>query len=87
MSDTVYKTLDRLAATEAEKQHLTYALRSICEYATGELDYDCLGGFVKAVVRNDLFSATRRADKTNYKFIKTIATFAADTIPANKRKR
>ena len=87
MTDNVYETLDRLAATETEKHHLTYALRSIHEYSTGELDYEHLGDFVRAVVRNDLLVATRRADRTNYKFLRTIATFAAITIPENKRNR
>lgn len=87
MTDKVYETLDALAATRAEKQHLTITLRTLYDYAIGEIDYQHLGGFAKAVVRNDLVSATARADKTNYKFIKTIASFAHFEIPASKRNR
>ena len=84
MSDPVFETLDRLAATDQEKQHLARILRVINEYAVGDIDPKHLGSFVKAVVRNDLRAATLAADPTNLRFLKDIVRFAANHIPANR---
>ena len=84
MSDPVFETLDRLAATQQEKQHLARILRVLNEYAVGDIDSKHLGSFVKAIVRNDLRAATLAADPTNLRFLKDIVRFAANHIPASR---
>jgi hypothetical protein len=80
MSDPVFETLDRLAASTQEKHHLARILRSLNEYAVGELDVQHLGSFEKAVVLNDLRAATLFADPVNLRFLKQIVNFATTQI-------
>lgn len=74
-------------ATVSEMQHVERMLRILECYAVGEFDRDQLGGFLEAVINNDLRGAVIRADSVNRRYLKEIAMFAKWDIPQDRIRK
>lgn len=74
-------------ASIAEMKHVERILRILECYAVGEFDQDQLGGFLNAVINNDLRGAVIRADPVNRRYLKEIAMFAKWDIPQERIRR
>ena len=74
-------------ATLSEQQHVERMLRILECYSVGEFDRDQIGGFLEAVIDNDLRKAIARADSVNLRYLKEITMFSKWDISQERIRR